>query len=306
MGIQDRDYYRDESGGFFGAWGRQGITVWLIAITCVLFFGQVITGNPLRNPLVQFGVYQPQLILEGQVWRLLTPVFLHADLVHLICNMIILYWAGSRVEEVYGGWEVLAFYLVSGVFASGVYLAAYVAGFVAPAPALGASGAVTAVLVLCAFNFPRLQVLLFFVIPMPVWALAVLYVVVDTLGALGALNAPVGYLVHLAGALFASVYYQTGFRFRRVLTRPRRPVTQVRPRLRVLPVEPEEDTPTPVGAAVESQPRPKEAVETTDAQLEARVDQVLAKVSKYGQESLTPEEREILAKASELHKKRRK
>jgi hypothetical protein len=72
----------------------------------------------------------------------------------------------------------------------------------------------------------------------------------------------------------------------------------------VPPPEPEEpETPEPVGAAVENQPRPKEAA---DENLEAKVDQVLAKVSKYGQESLTPEEREILFKASELYKKRRK
>jgi hypothetical protein len=64
-----------------------------------------------------------------------------------------------------------------------------------------------------------------------------------------------------------------------------------------------DDTPEPVGAAVESPPRPREA---TDENLEAKVDAVLEKVSKFGQESLTAEEREILFKASELYKKRRK
>ena len=55
MGIQDRDYYRDGSGGFLGAWGRQGVTVWLIAITCGVVLGQMVTGQPLNNPLAYYG-----------------------------------------------------------------------------------------------------------------------------------------------------------------------------------------------------------------------------------------------------------
>ena len=47
MGIQDRDYYREGSGRFLDAWGRQGATVWLIVITCVVFFVQCL-GGPIR------------------------------------------------------------------------------------------------------------------------------------------------------------------------------------------------------------------------------------------------------------------
>ena len=62
------------------------------------------------------------------------------------------------------------------------------------------------------------------------------------------------------------------------------------------------DTPEPVGAAVENRPRPRERGDD----IESKVDAVLAKVSMMGQESLTPEEREILFRASELYKKKRK
>jgi hypothetical protein len=71
----------------------------------------------------------------------------------------------------------------------------------------------------------------------------------------------------------------------------------------VLVPPPEEETPEPVGAPVPVAPKPAGAA---DEQLEAKLDAVLEKVSKHGQESLTPEEREILVKASELYKKRRK
>ena len=306
MGIQDRDYYRDKSHGFLDAWGRQGVTVWIIVTTSVFFFLQCLSGPPERSPLFAFGSFNSRLIQEGEVWRLITPVFLHLSLFHIFFNMFTLYWVGIRLEDVRGPREFLAFYLLSGVFAHTVFFLAYIAGFAAPSIAAGASGAVTATLVLCAFYFPRHQILFFGVIPMPLWALVLLYIGFDTLGVFGAINGPIGYLVHLSGALFAAIYYLLGITFISVLHRPPRRTerrVRARPALRVVPVEPEEDTPTPVGAAVESQPRVKEAV---DEQLEARLDQVLAKVSKLGQDSLTSEEREILFKASELYKKRRK
>jgi hypothetical protein len=73
--------------------------------------------------------------------------------------------------------------------------------------------------------------------------------------------------------------------------------------LRLLPLEADGDPAEPVGAAVQAQPHAKENV---DEHLEAKLDRVLAKMSTQGQESLTAEEREILVKASELYKKRRK
>ncbi|MBA4064571.1 MAG: hypothetical protein C0501_12835 [Isosphaera sp.] len=176
----------------------------------------------------------------------------------------------------------------------------------------GASGAVSAVVVLFAFRYPSQQVLLFFVIPMPMWLLAALFVGLDALGSLGVFGPGGGrtaYVVHLGGALFGAVYHLTDFRFTSLFSRPPRGAARrARPQLRVVPAPPA-DTPTPVAAAVESPPRPKDAADPpggSEESLEARVDQVLAKVSRSGRDSLTPEEKAILARAGELYKKRRK
>lgn len=306
MGIQDRDYYRDGSRSLFDSWARQGVTVWLIAITCGVFFGQCVTGDPLRSPLVGIGAFWSPDILDGEVWRLVTPLFLHASIWHLFCNMLVLYFIGSRLEELYGRWEFLAVYLVSGIFASSVKFGLESAGIGAPVPSLGASGAISALVVIFAFRFPREQILVFGILPMPVWVAASLFVALDALGALGVGRKGIGYVAHLSGALFGLLYYQTGFRFGDLFARRERSLRErARPQLRIVPAEADEPTPEPVGAAVESPPRSAEAG-ALDEQLEARLDQVLAKVSKYGQESLTPEEREILFKASELYKRRRK
>ncbi len=305
MGIQDRDYYR-EGPSFLDRVGQQGATVWLIAITCGVFFGQCVTGNPLRGPLAQIGVFDPQLILQGEVWRLLTPVFLHQDLFHLFFNMLLLFWVGQRLEGVYGSREFVLFYLLSGIGSNVLYLAAQKAGLTPEVRALGASGAVTAAFILFACHFPHAQVRLYFLIPMPAWLLAILWVGLDAVWGMDVVPDPRGgriaYFGHLGGAFLGFLYYRTGIQFTSIFKREPRP--RARPKLRVVEPPPEEDrTPEPVGAPVEAPPRTASA---PDEQLEAKLDAVLEKVSKYGQESLTPEEREILFKASELYKKRRK
>jgi membrane associated rhomboid family serine protease len=301
MGIQDRDYYRNNSHSFLETWGRQGAIVWIIVITTVIYFAQVFVP---RNDLLRFGEYTRDGVLSGEVWRLVTPLFLHASLWHLFFNMLVLYWAGTRVEELYGSRETLLFYLIAGIFAQGIYLVAQVMNLSSSnVSAIGASGAVTAVLILFALHYPTHRVLLFFVIPAPMWLVVILFVGMDLLGAFGAGASGIGYFAHLGGALFGFLYYKSGLRFSGSFARST-VARRVRPQLRILPVEPEEEeNAEPVAAAVESQPRPKEA---SEEHFEAKVDRVLEKVSRHGQESLTAEEREILVKASEVYKKRRK
>jgi hypothetical protein len=161
---------------------------------------------------------------------------------------------------------------------------------------LGASGAVMAVLVLCACHYPHRTVLLFFIIPMPIWLLVVLWVASDALALFNAeWRHGTAVSVHLAGAALGYLYFKLGFRWLELgswmfFWRGKR-----RPRLRVVRDD-EHATPVPVGP-----PRSSDV----DEHLEAQVDAVLEKVSRYGQDSLTDSEREILFKASEVYRKRR-
>ena len=313
MGIHDRDYYRDNARGMFDSWGRASVTIWLIVITSVVFLAQVVSRDVgggrdiIDSPVGRLLIYHPVLVLHGEVWRLLTSIFLHAGIFHLAFNMLVLYWAGSRLEENYGSREFLLFYLLSALAAGLIRFGFQISGVVPPAFALGASGPVTATLILFACHYPRQIILVMFVIPMPVWLVAVCYVALDALGAFGLGRPGIGYIAHLGGAAFALLYYRGGWRIAGWLpslpswSRSRERTV---PRLRVVPQDrdSDEEAPEAVGAAVES-PRPARAA---DEHFEARVDEVLEKVSKYGQESLTSEEREILFRASELYKNRRK
>lgn len=75
-------------------------------------------------------------ILEGEVWRLLTPLLLHGSIIHIGFNMYILYKWGPEIERVYGRQRYLMLYLLSG-FSGNVMSFLFT-----PAPSLGASTAI--------------------------------------------------------------------------------------------------------------------------------------------------------------------
>lgn len=61
-----------------------------------------------------FGLKANDAILEGQLWRLFTPMLLHASLIHIGVNMYSLYALGPALERHYGHWRFLALYLLGG------------------------------------------------------------------------------------------------------------------------------------------------------------------------------------------------
>jgi membrane associated rhomboid family serine protease len=236
----------------------------------------------------------------------LTYAFLHEPSIwqHIVFNMLFLWWFGSDVEAVYGTKEFILFYLVSATL-GGILFTLFYVSTDQPGFCLGASGAVTAVLVLCACHFPTRQVWVFFLLPVPIWLFVVFQVGQDLLGFWQEasrhgrhpeLRSSVAYVVHLAGAGFGFVYYKTQLRLMNFwpdFKAWRR--SRSRPRLRV--VRPDDELHEVAVAAPPGQP--------VDEQLEAKVDAVLEKVARSGQESLTDNEREILLKASEIYKRRR-
>ncbi len=296
MGIYDREYYRRDGPSFLGSFADRGmICKWLIGINIVLFLFQLI-GGP-RSPVTQWLVLDVASVRDHwQVWRLLTYAFLHDpdSIWHIIFNLLFLWWFGNELESIYGSWEFLAFYLISAVLGGLAFLVQY---FNARGICLGASGAVTAVMVLYALHFPRRVILLFFFLPVPIWLLVVFQVAVDMLGFMGGARDGVAFVVHLAGAAFGLVYFKLHWRVLNWL--PDLSAWRLgrnRPSLRVYQPEAEE-TPVPVAAAP--------AAPEVDEQLEAKLDAVLEKVARFGQASLTDTERAILLRASEVYNRRR-
>jgi rhomboid protease GluP len=76
------------------------------------------TGTSYAELLGTFGAKINNLIMEGQYWRFIAPMFLHAGLVHLTLNCYSLYVVGSQVESIFGRGKFAAIYFISGLIAS--------------------------------------------------------------------------------------------------------------------------------------------------------------------------------------------
>jgi membrane associated rhomboid family serine protease len=305
MGIYDREYYRREGPSFLGSFIDRGrVTKYLILINVIVFVIQLITSVADESVFTQVLWLDTDAVLHGQVWRLLTYAFLHSTSglpLHILFNMLFLWWFGSEVEDLYGPKEFLAFYLLSALLGGIAFQ--FWAMLTGRAYCVGASGAVTAVMVLYAFHYPS-RIIYIWLIPMPIWLFVALEVGMDLfyfVESMHGVKTTTAVTVHLAGAAFAFGYYKMHWRVMNWLpdfSAWRKNRSRSRSKLRVY--REEEPVRTPVAVAA-----PPSQAGDVDEQLEAKLDAVLQKVSQSGKESLTDSERQILVRASEIYKKRR-
>ena len=286
MGIYDRQYYRDDSPVRYGLGGsaRTAVTTLIIlnvAVFIIDAFGPN-GGGWLMNAL---GLASELFRRPWNVWQLATYGFAHSPINdperpgiwHLFFNMLVLFVFGIPVEQKYGKPEFIRFYLFASVFAGFVWVVSEtLLGH--HSLLVGASGAVSAVVILMALNFPYREVLLLGIIPVQCWLLGVIYVALDLVGSVSQAD-KVAYVAHLGGAAFAAAYFLLHWNFSglaRFKTLLRR-----RSRLRL------------------HQP-------TADERFQTEADRVLEKIHRSGERSLTRGERKILERYSQQMRDRRK
>jgi rhomboid protease GluP len=112
-------------------------------------------GSETAATLIAFGAKTNELLRSGEWFRLITPIFIHAGLGHLLLNSYALWVVGTQVEKLYGSARFLAIYLLSGV---GGVAGSYFGQIFLPkpydAPSVGASGAIFGLFgVLAVFGF---------------------------------------------------------------------------------------------------------------------------------------------------------
>ena len=181
----------------------------LIANVLMFFVQMTVSGT---EPLLWF---RPVQFLQ-QPWTLVTYMFLHGGFMHILFNMLGLYFFGPRVEQRIGSPRFFALYMISGI--TGGLLSFYNP----VVPIIGASGAVYGVLLAYARFWPRDQILIWGIIPVEVRWLVLIYTVMSLLG----IGGGVAHFAHLGGFLGAFLYLiwmerTAGARkFRRVATAP--------------------------------------------------------------------------------------
>ncbi len=248
-------------------WRNQGLLVKAVLVLCTgLFIGQLAGGSGLERVLR----LSRESLADGQIWRLVTYAFLHGGVWHLAFNLLVLWMLvpglAARVGEgrlaMIAGLAVIAGGLAHTVFS--------------PFPVVGISAAIYALLAMTAWFWPRQTVLVFFVIPMPMYLFVIVLAGIEFLMTMqpGSMTA---HWAHLGGGVtgLAAAVFLARYHSKRVVSRSRRPGIRER-----------------IGFFFW-----KRKLARRNA-TQARVDALLEKISKTGLASLTTSEKRFLDRSS--------
>lgn len=169
------------------------VAITLVVINAIMFILQQIIP----------GMTGALLLDSSRVWRepwlLLTSMFLHADIWHLLFNMYALLIFGMLIEQRIGSNRFLGAYIISGIIAAAGTSFFY-------NEALGASGAIMSVLGLTIILMPDLRVLFFFVIPMSMRTAGIVFAAFDIIGSFTGSFGPIAHIAHLIGLACGLLY----------------------------------------------------------------------------------------------------
>lgn len=166
-------------------------TLWLSLICIVIFILQVaISGFTEIFMLSENALAMP--------WQFMTAIFLHANVAHLLYNLFALVIFGMILENLIGGKKFLTLFLASGLLANIISFPFY-------PNALGASGAIMAIIGTLAILKPLMSVWAFGMI-IPMFIAAILWTAGSVLGIFGFGDQTTGHLAHLSG-IFVGILY---------------------------------------------------------------------------------------------------
>ena len=184
----------------------KNLSIWLIALNVLAFALEY-----LFPQVAGYLAMTPVLVLSGAFWQPLTYMFAHANLTHLLVNMLGLLFFGTTVEKEMGSREFILYYLLTGVLAGVFSLAAYLLSGGITISLLGASGAVFAVLLAYATLEPRSQILIWGIIPVRAPIMVIGYTLRELFSQGFGSASSVAHLTHLAGFGFGWLYFLARF-----------------------------------------------------------------------------------------------
>jgi membrane associated rhomboid family serine protease len=217
-------------------------------------------------------------------WTILTSLFAHFGFLHLISNLLFLYFAGSTYERFFGAKRLLHLYIIGGfagnlseILAQQLFPALQGSSF----SVVGASGSIMAIFMALAFSQPQLQVQLFGIFPLRIYMLALFFFLKD-LSSLGTAD-QIAHFAHIGGALFGIWSIQQFWHIR--LSRPWIGI-QLRQKKSHLKVKKGGRPLTDDQFMAQKQAR------------QAQLDAILDKISKKGYDALSKAEKDFLFQQS--------
>ncbi len=263
----------------------------VVKLIQVLFF-LFSAGEPVSFIIIQWLAVPASFSeLMSRPWTIFTYMFLHEGFLHILFNVLWLYWFGRIFLEYLDEKKLLGVYLLGGLAGAALYILSFnlfpaFAQVLPVSRALGASAAVLAIVISISVYVPNYTIYLLFLGPVKLKYIAAFMIVLDIISIAG--NNAGGHIAHLGGALFGWLFIRQ-FRKGNDLTKGINILIQM--------------------VASWGKPKRKLKVEyrkvrneydynREKAERQQRIDDILDKISKSGYDSLSKEEKEILFRVS--------
>lgn len=215
-------------------------------------------------------------------WTIITYMFLHIGFMHILFNMLWLYWMGRIFAEYMGEKRLLYTYIIGGICGGLLFMLVYGVAYPIPVDLLGASAGIMAVIVAVAGLLPNYEMVLLFIGPVKLKYIAIAAFLLSSVVDFSVNSG--GKVSHIGGAIYGLIFvwqYKKGNDFVAKLS----------------------NVFSGIGNIFKSS-RPKKAKLTATrggqyvTEKQRRIDDILDKISKSGYESLTKEEKDFLFKSS--------
>jgi membrane associated rhomboid family serine protease len=158
-------------------------------------------GESYADVLVSLMGISPSAVRhDGAYWQPITYLFVHRDFVHLLFNMLALWWFGSDLERGWGARKFLRYYLFCGIGAGLVSVFFNI-------PTIGASGAIYGLLLAYGLLFPDRVLYIYFVIPLKAKYCVFFFGLFELAAILWGGSGGVNNVAHLSGLVFGLVWF---------------------------------------------------------------------------------------------------
>jgi len=177
---------------------------WLIIVNSALFVLQYAGGGPVQRYLLPLYLTPDTVVHNFAVWQLVTYMFFHGGVWHLIFNMLALWMFGSPLEQDWGTRRFLKFYFLAGIVAGlcDVGLHAVLRSW--NTNTIGASGAIYGLLAAFGTLYPEVMVI-FLIFPMKAKHMVLIFAAAEFVMTLGP-DTGVSSIAHLGGMAFGYLY----------------------------------------------------------------------------------------------------
>lgn len=281
------------------------LIAWNLIIYIVLGFSQMITTLSNQPNILNDLLYQNFTLSTSfsdfitKPWTLITSIFAHFSFMHILSNMLMLYFSGKAFEQIFEEKRLLSTYILGGIF-GGVFEIISHASFPVfasfPSVVVGASGSVMAIFTAIAFHRPNLEIKLFGLISMRIIFLALIFIVLDLLS-LGAKDGT-AHFAHLGGIVLGFISIQNLYSKKNIISMFSKFLEKF---FNLLKGNGNFKSKMKVS---KSSSRTSQFKTDEDYNLEAKerqekIDKILDKISKSGYESLTKAEKDFLFRQSQ-------